>query len=278
MGVEKMTKTEGEIKKVRVNGAAIAYRFDGPEGGRVVLMSNSLMSDRTMWDVTVPALADRYRVLRYDTRGHGRSETTPGPYSIALLADDALALIDALEIRQAHVVGLSMGGMIAQQLGARFPERVLSLGLCDTASEMPPRSLWEERFAIASSRGTAGLVDSTIQRWFTAPFIARDPAAIERVRRMILSTGTEGYIACASAVRDMAQTTMLLRVKAPTLVLVGRQDPACTVEQATVLHRMIDRSELVVLEEAAHLSNIEQPQAFNAALRAFLDRVETALA
>lgn len=273
-----MTKAEGEIKKVRVNGAEIAYRLDGPEGGRVVLMSNSLMSDHTMWDITLPALADRYRVLRYDTRGHGRSETTPGPYSIALLADDALALMDALEIRQAHVVGLSMGGMIAQQLGARFPERVLSLGLCDTASEMPPRSLWAERLAIAAGQGTAGLVDSTIQRWFTAPFIAREPAAIERVRRMILSTGTEGYIACASAVRDMAQTTMLLKVKAPTLVLVGRQDPACTVEQATVIHRMIDRSELVVLEEAAHLSNIEQPQAFNAALRAFLGRVEAALA
>ena len=267
---------EDEIQKIRVNGVEIAYRFDGPEGGTVVLMSNSLMSDHTMWDGTVPALADRYRVLRYDTRGHGRSGTTPGPYSIALLADDALGLLDALAIRQAHIVGLSMGGMIAQQLGARFPARVRSLGLCDTASEMPPRSLWEERFAIARSQGVAGLVDSTIQRWFTAPFIARDPAAIEKVRRMILSTGTEGYIACASAVRDMAQTTMLLKVTAPTLILVGRQDPACTVEQATVIHRMIDGSELVILEDAAHLSNIEQPLAFNGALRAFLDRIEAA--
>jgi len=269
-----MTAKDQEIRRAQVNGVEIACRFDGPEDGHVVVLSNSLMSDHTMWDVTVPALADRYRVLRYDTRGHGRSGTTPGPYSIAMLADDAVGLLDALGIGRVHFVGLSMGGMIAQQMGARFPERVCSLGLCDTASEMPPRSLWAERFEIAESRGVAGLVDSTIQRWFTAPFIARDPAAIEKVRRMILATGKEGYIACGSAVRDMAQTTMLLKVQAPTLVLVGRQDPACTVEQAMVIHRMIDRSEMVVLENAAHLSNIEQPQAFNAALRDFLDRVD----
>ena len=273
-----MATSDTEIRSIAVKGVEIACRFDGPADGPVVLMSNSLMSDHTMWDGNVPALADRYRILRYDTRGHGRSGTTPGPYSIGLLADDALALLDALAIGQAHIVGLSMGGMIAQQLGARFPERVLSLALCDTASEMPPRSLWEERFAVARSQGVAGLVDSTIQRWFTAPFITRDPGAIAKVRRMILATGAEGYIACGSAVRDMAQTTMLLQVKAPTLVLVGRQDPACTVEQATVLYRVIDGAEMVVLEEAAHLSNIEQPQAFNGLLRAFLDRVEIARA
>jgi 3-oxoadipate enol-lactonase len=272
-----MANSAKDIRKVRVNGVELACRFDGSENGRVVMMSNSLMSDYTMWDVTVPALADRYRVLRYDTRGHGGSGTTPGPYTIELLADDAVGLMDALGIRQVHFVGLSMGGMIAQQIGARFPERVFSLSLCDTASEMPPRSLWEERLAIAHSRGVAGLVDATIQRWFTAPFIVRDPQSVEMVRRMILNTGVEGFIACACAVRDMAQTTMLLQVKAPTLVLVGRQDPACSVEKAEVIHRMIDGSQLVILEEAAHLSNIEQPQAFNGALREFIDRVDDAL-
>jgi 3-oxoadipate enol-lactonase len=272
-----MANVQTAIQMIRVNGAEHACRFDGPEGGRVVMMSNSLMSDHTMWDVTVPALTDRYRVLRYDTRGHGRSDTTPGPYSIAMLTDDAVGLMDALAIRQAHFVGLSMGGMIAQQMGARFPERVYSLSLCDTGSEMPPRSVWEERFAIVKSQGIAGLVESTIQRWFTAPFIARDPQSIEKVRRMISGTGAEGYMACGSAVRDMAQTTMLLQVKAPTLILVGRQDPACTVEKSIVLNRMIDGSQMIVLEDAAHLSNIEQPQAFNSALRVFLDRVDDAL-
>ncbi len=272
-----MANGQKAIQKITVNDVELAYRFDGPERGRVVMMSNSLMSDHTMWDVTVPALSDRYRVLRYDTRGHGKSGTTPGPYSIAMLADDAVSLMDALGIRHVHFVGLSMGGMIAQQIGARYADRVYSLSLCDTASEMPPRSVWAERLAIAGSQGVAGLVDSTIQRWFTAPFIARDPQSIEKVRRMILNTGTEGYIACASAVRDMAQTTMLLQVKAPTLVVVGRQDPACSVEKAEVIHRMIDGSQLVIVEEAAHLSNIEQPQVFNAALRGFIDRIDNAL-
>ena len=262
---------------VSVNGAEIACRFDGPAGGRVVLMSNSLMSNWDMWDWTVPALADRYRVLRYDTRGHGRSSTPPGPYTIATMADDAAGLLDALGIASAHFVGLSMGGMIGQQLGARYPAKVLSLALCDTASEMPPRTLWEERLAIARSQGTAALAESTIKRWFTEPFIQRAPGDIEKVRRMILGTGAEGYIACAEGIRDMAQTTMLLKIKAPTLVMTGRQDPACTVDQATVLHRMIDGSQLLILEDAAHLANIEQPQAFNAALRAFIDRVEDGL-
>lgn len=263
---------------VTVNGARLAYRFDGPEKGRVVLMSNSLMSSYDMWDWTVPALADRYRVLRYDTRGHGRSSTPPGPWSIAALADDAAGLLDALGIEAAHFVGLSMGGMVGQQLGARFPARVLSLSLCDTASEMPPRSLWEDRLAIAQKLGVAGLAESTLKRWFTEPFIERAPGEIEKVRRMILGTGVEGYLACARAVRDMAQTTMLLAITAPTLILTGRDDPACTVAHATVLHRMIEGSEMILLDQAAHLSNIEQPQAFNAALRSFIDRVDDALA
>ncbi len=262
---------------IKVNGLEVAYRFDGPEDGHVILMANSLMSDSSMWDWNVPALADRYRVLRYDKRGHGGSQTTPGSYSIAQLADDAVALLDALKIDKVHFIGLSMGGMIGQQLGARYPERVHSLSLCDTASEMPPRNLWEERFEIARKDGIPGLVDGTIKRWFTAPFIERAPQDIAKVRQMILGTELEGYIGCASAVRDMAQTTMLLKIKAPTLILTGRQDPACTVDQAIVLNRMIDGSKMVILEEAAHLSNIEQPEVFNRTVREFIDTVDNTI-
>ena len=120
-------------------------------------------------------------------------------------------------------------------------------------------------------------MDGTIQRWFTAPFVKRAPQDIEKVRRMILGTGVEGYAGCASAVRDMSQTTMLLKIRTPTLVLTGRQDPACTVDQATVLNRMIDGSQMVVLEDAAHLSNIEQPEAFNRTVRTFIDIVDDTL-
>ena len=262
---------------VKTNGVDTAYRFDGPANGRVVLMSNSLMSNYTMWDWTLPALTDRYRVLRYDMRGHGKSGTTPAPYSIPQLADDVVALMDALGVAKAHFVGLSMGGMIGQQLGARYGDRVHSLSLCDTASEMPPRNLWEDRLAAAREKGVAGLADATLQRWFTAPFLKRAPQDIEKVRQMILGTGLEGYIGCASAVRDMSQTTMLLKIKTPTLILTGRQDPATTVEQSTVLNRMIDGSQMVVIEEAAHLSNIEQPAVFNQTVRAFIDKVDATL-
>ncbi len=261
---------------IQVNCAALSYRWDGPENGPVVLLSNSLMSSYDMWDWTVPALADRYRVLRYDTRGHGRSSTPTGPYSIEMMADDAAGLLAALQVESAHCVGLSMGGMAVQQMAVRHPGRVRSLVLCNTASEMPPRSLWEERLATARSQGIAGLVDGTVRRWFTAAFIARAAGDIAKVRSMILGTGVEGYLACAGAVRDMAQTTQLLKIHAPTRIIAGRFDPACTVDQAIVLNRMIDRSELVVLEDAAHLSNIEQPQAFNLALRSFIDRARLA--
>ena len=266
-----------DAKTVKVNGVDIAYRFDGPENGHVLLMANSLMANGSMWDWNVPALADRYRVLRYDKRGHGQSGVSPGPYTIAQLADDAVGLLDALGIAKAHFMGLSIGGMIGQQLGVRFPDRIYSLSLCNTASEMPPRSLWEERFEIARTQGIAGLVDGTIKRWFTAPFIERTPDDIEKVRQMILATNADGYMGCGSAVRDMAQSTMLLKIKTPTLVLSGEHDPACTVDQGTVLHRLIDGSKMVVLKDAAHLSNIEQPAAFNRSVREFIDSVDSQL-
>ena len=266
-----------DVQTAKVNGVDIAYRFDGPKDGRVLLVANSLMANGSMWDWNLPALADRYRVLRYDKRGHGQSGVSPGPYTIAQLADDAVGLLDALGIEKAHFMGLSIGGMIGQQLGARYPERVHSLSLCNSASEMPPRSLWEERFEIARTQGIAGLVEGTIKRWFTAPFIERAPKDIEKVRHMILGTNVDGYMACGSAVRDMAQSTMLLKIKTPTLVLSGQYDPACTVDQGTVLHRLIDGSKMVVLQDAAHLSNIEQPAGFNSAVRAFIDSVDQAL-
>ena len=263
-----------DAKTVNVQGVDIAYRFDGPEHGPVLLVANSLMANGSMWDGNVPAFVDRYRVLRYDKRGHGQSGVVPGPYSIAQLADDAVGLLDALQIKKAHFMGLSIGGMIGQQLGARYPERILSLSLCNTASEMPPRSLWEDRFQTARTQGLSGLVDGTIARWFTTAFIQRAPQEIEKVRQMILGTNVDGYISCGSAVRDMAQSTMLLKIKAPTLVLSGRHDPACTVDQGVVLQRLINGSQMVVIEDAAHLSNIEQPEHFNKTVRKFIDSVD----
>jgi 3-oxoadipate enol-lactonase len=249
----------------------MAYRFDGPDQAPVVMMSNSLMSDHTMWDPQLAVLTKRFRVLRYDTRGHGASETTPGPYTIELLARDAAALMDALDLPAVHFVGLSMGGMIAQYLAAFYGGKIKSLALCDTASEMPPPEMWNERFAVARAKGIEGLADSTLKRWFTPHFLAAGGPAIDKVADMIRSTGADGYIACASGVRDMSQTDILARIKAPTVIIVGRQDPACTLAQSQVLDEHIKQADLVVIEDAAHMANIEQTQAFNEALMGFLE-------
>ena len=257
---------------IQANGIRIAYRFDGPEDAPVVLFSNSLMSDFSMWDAQVAAVTANNRVLRYDQRGHGATETTPGPYTVELLTEDAFALTEALDIGRFHFVGLSMGGFSGQVMAVRHPDRLLSLVLCDTACVMPPESLWNERIHVAETEGIAALAQATLERWFTAPFHRTGKGELERVRRMILATKAEGYIACAQAIRDMRLCGDLPRVKAPTLVLVGEQDPACPVAAAQVLHAGIAGSEYVVIKEAAHLPNIERSAAFNTALLAFLDR------
>lgn len=262
--------SENFLQTALVNGARIAYRIDGPAGAPAVMLSNSLMSTHAMWDPQVDALLQRFRVLRYDTRGHGASEVTPGTYTIELLADDAAALIAHTGIGPVHFVGLSMGGMIGQQLAVRHPEQVLSLSLCDTASEMPPRAMWEDRIATARSQGIAALVDGTLKRWFVAGFAERAPAAIARVREMIVQTTPAGYIGCASAVRDMSQTHILRNIKVPTQVIVGRDDPACTLAQSEVLRREIPGATLHVIDDAAHLSNIEQPEQFTRLLVDFI--------
>jgi 3-oxoadipate enol-lactonase len=259
------------VDKISANGIEMAYRFDGPEGAPIVMLSNSLMSNHTMWDPQMAVLTEQYRVLRYDTRGHGDTDAPPGPYSIQLMAEDAVALLDALKIDKVHLAGLSMGGMIAQFVGANYPDRVHSLMLCDTASEMPTLEMWNDRISTAQDKGIAGLVDGTMQRWFRKPFLDSGSAAIEKVAEMIRTTGVQGYVGCASAVRDMSQTSILSRISAPTIIIVGADDPACTVAQSKVLESEIKGSQLVILKEAAHLANIEQVEAFNDAMMGFLN-------
>lgn len=260
------------VQKVEANGIQVTYRFDGPETAPVVMLSNSLMSNHTMWDPQMEVLTQSFRVLRYDTRGHGDTDAPEGPYSIQLLAEDAVALLDALDIDKVHFAGLSMGGMIAQYLGANYSSRLHSLLLCDTASEMPTLEMWNDRISTARDKGITGLLDGTLQRWFTPPFLKNDKAAVEKVAQMIRTTDTGGYIGCASAVRDMSQTSILSKIDVPTIIIVGEDDPACTVEQSRVLEENIKGSELVILKNAAHLSNIEQIDEFNTAMMGFLEK------
>ncbi|MDP7650811.1 MAG: alpha/beta fold hydrolase [Rhodospirillales bacterium] len=225
-----------------------------------------------MWDAQVPALVRDYRVLRYDTRGHGATEGTPPPYSIDLLVDDARALLDALNIASVHFVGLSLGGMIGQLFAVRYPAFLKSLVLCDTSSHMPPETLWEDRIQTAEDGGIAAMAPATIERWFTAPFRERSAAEIERIGGMIRKTELAGYVGCCRAIQAMNQTALLPQITAPTLIVVGADDPSTTVAASEIIQRAVAGSELVVLDNAAHLSNIEQPEAFNRAMTGFIEK------
>jgi 3-oxoadipate enol-lactonase len=260
------------VTTIKANGIDISYRLDGPKNAPVVMLSNSLMSNYSMWDYQMEELTAKFRVLRYDQRGHGGTQTTPGPYTVELLAEDAAALIDALDLGRVHFVGLSMGGFTGQILGFTCPEKLLSLVLCDTACVMTPTSLWNERIETAREKGIEALAPGTLERWFTPPFHESGKDDLEKIRAMILGTKVDGYIACAQAIRDMFLCDKLSEIDLPTLILVGADDPACPVSAAEQMHKGISGSELVVLANSAHLPNIEQRSAFNETLMAFLNK------
>jgi len=253
---------------INANGIDIAYQFDGPADAPVVMLSNSLATNYSMWDKQIPALTQKYRVLRYDQRGHGGTQATEPPYSFDGLRQDAVALIGALGLDKVHFCGLSMGGMIGQQLGAKNPEVLHSLTLCDTASQLGVPGMWEERINMAREGGMPSLVDPTLQRWFTEGFRANNAAELEPVAEMIMTTPVDGFVGCGMAIDAMDHGDLLPKITTPTLVLVGADDPATTVEHSKVIHDAVSGSEMVVLDDAAHLSNIEQSDAFNTAVLA----------
>jgi 3-oxoadipate enol-lactonase len=265
---------KGKPMKITVNGITVNYTIDGPEHAPVVTMSNSLASNLSMWDPQMPALASRYRVLRYDTRGHGQTDAPPGPYALDDLAEDVRALLQALGISKTHFVGLSMGGMIGQLLGLKYPQMLQSLVLCDTMSQVPPdaKPLWDERIRTAETRGMEPHVESTIGRWFTAPFREQRGEVVDKVRAMIRATPPMGYIGCCHAIAGLNLTERLHAINLPTLIIVGEDDPATPVAASRVIHEHIMGSELVILPSASHLSNIEQAEAFNHTLLDFLTK------
>jgi 3-oxoadipate enol-lactonase len=261
--------------KIEVNGIRINYRVDGPEGAPWVTMSNSLATTHRMWDAQMPAFTPQYRVLRYDKRGHGETDATPGPYSFELLADDVLALLDALGITRTHFVGLSMGGMTGMTMALRRPSVLRSLVLCDTTSKDPlgDPALWQQRIdAVTAGGSMEPLVESTLARFLTPDTVKNRSEVADAVRAMVRSTPIGGYAACCQAISQLNLTDRLPAISLPTLVVVGADDPATTVDMARTIHRGIAGSELVVLDNAAHLSNLEQVDAFNEAVLGFLAR------
>ena len=245
------------------------YRFDGADDAPVVMLSNSLGTNMAMWDAQMPALTARYRVLRYDSRGHGQSAVTPGPYSIEQLARDAVALLDALQLTRVRFCGLSLGGMVGQWLGANAAQRLSRLVLCNTTARIGTADAYNARIDAVNKGGMATIVDGVLARWYTAPFIAAAPDAIAATRTMLLTTPAAGYAASCAAVRDMDQRDSATRIAAPTLVIAGTHDLATPPLEGRFLAERITGARYIELA-AAHLSNIEAPTAFTAALTGFL--------
>lgn len=257
----------------KINGIDLYYEISGKEDGPPILFSNSLASTLHMWDPQMPAFQKHYRVIRYDSRGHGKSGAPEGAYSIETLVDDAIGLLDHLGIDQTDFCGLSKGGMVGQRLATLHPKRVDRLVLCDTACYMGPPEMWEGRIDTASVDGMGGVVDATIMRWFTEPFQKRDPAAVDKVREMILNTPVAGFVGCCRAIQSMDQRETIQAISAPTLVVVGADDPGTTPDAAREIHKRIKGAKLEILPDAAHLANIEQPKLFDEAVLGFLGKV-----
>jgi 3-oxoadipate enol-lactonase len=260
---------------VSANGITVNYTLDGPANAPVVTLSHSLATDLSMWDPQMKALTARYRVLRYDTRGHGGTDAPATAYSLTQLADDARALLHVLGIERTHWVGLSMGGMIGQTLALATPTLFQSLVLCDTSSRIPAEAkpLWQDRIKTAETQGMEPLVEATLGRWFTAPFREQRKDVIEPVRAMIRNTNPRGYAGCCHAISALDLTDRLPGIKLPTLIIVGEEDQGTPVAASQAIQAKIGGSQLEILKSASHLSNMEQPEAFTAALTSFLSRV-----
>ena len=258
---------------VEANGIRIHYQWDGPENGPLVVMSHALAATYQMWDWQIQALTSRYRVLRYDIRGHGKTEIPDGAYTLEMLADDLLGLLDTLGVEKTHLVGLSLGGMIAQHVALKDQNRLSSLVLCDTSSHTPAAlaPVWDRRIRLAQTEGMKALLQQTIERWFSLEYEKQARLDIHKISNMIRDTNPDGFVGCCHAVKNLNTTDRLHEIALPTLLIVGEDDPGATVESHEVIRDRIQASRLVVIPNAQHLSNIEQQTTFNQVLTGFLD-------
>ena len=263
------------VEKVRVGDIDIAYRWDGAVDGPVVMMAHAMGTSHRLWDHQVSALADRFRLLRYDWRGHGDTDAPPGAYTLDQFERDAVGLMDALGLAKVHWVGISTGGMIGQGLAINFPARIETLILCNTTSQSNPwyRAWVAERQAVVMRDGMAPVWDMTKRMWFTDAFVDAGGAAYEDVRNVFVKTKIPGYIGGTSAVADLAYRDHLHRISCPTHIIGAGDDPATPIEQSHAIKDRIPGATLEVIEGQRHFSNVEVPDQFNDILRRRLDQV-----
>lgn len=258
-------------RQIQTAGLRFNVVDEGSRDAPVLVLSHSLAAHLAMWAPQAQALSRDYRVIRYDTRGHGASEVPTGAYSFAELTSDVIALLDALGIARAHVAGLSLGGMTALGLALDYPARIASICAANCSAQAPEgaAAMWDERIANARSQGMVALVEPTIARWFTAAMLATRPAEVEPVRHMIATTPVAGYTGCGAALKTLAYRERLGELRLPALFIAGAQDPAIPVAAMVDMHKRVRGSRLIELP-AAHLANLECAAAFNAALADFL--------
>ncbi|EPW2943786.1 alpha/beta fold hydrolase [Pseudomonas aeruginosa] len=240
------------------DGASLAYRLDGAAEKPLLALSNSIGTTLHMWDAQLPALTRHFRVLRYDARGHGASSVPPGPYTLARLGEDVLELLDALEVRRAHFLGLSLGGIVGQWLALHAPQRIERLVLANTSAWLGPAAQWDERIA-------AGFLGN----WFPPALLERAEPVVERFRAMLMATNRHGLAGSFAAVRDTDLRAQLARIERPTLVIAGAYDTVTAASHGELIAASIAGARLVTLP-AVHLSNVEFPQAFEGAVLSFL--------
>jgi 3-oxoadipate enol-lactonase len=238
----------------------VHHELSGPVDAPVLVLSGSLGTDMTMWDPQVGPLSARFRLLRYDQRGHGRSPVPPGPYSIAELGEDLLGLLDRLEIERASLCGLSIGGMTAMWVAARAPERVRRLALLCTSAQLGPESMWHERAETVRTQGLEAIAEAGLERWFTEGFRREQPETVARLRASLCATPPEGYAGCCEAIAEMDLRGDLPSVAAPTLVIAGADDPATPPAHGRLIAEAIPGAKFELVSPAAHLANLEQAE------------------
>ena len=254
---------------IQSDGCQLNVQVEGPERAPVLMLCNSLGTDLHMWDDQVKAITERYRLVRYDRRGHGKSGAPKGPYNMEMLGRDALAVMDGVGVQKVNWCGLSMGGMVGMWLGANVPQRIDRLVLSNTSSYMADKQIWNDRIKTVRAGGLAAIVDGTMERWFTKPFRESSPEAMERIRAMFMATNTEGYIGCGQAIRDMDHRPLLAKINTPTLVVAGRYDLGTPLEAGEFIAQHTPNAQLAVLE-TAHIANMEQPKVYTDTVLEFL--------
>jgi 3-oxoadipate enol-lactonase len=259
---------------IKANGVTFNCKVEGPEGAPWVTLSHALANNLTLWDEIAATLSDRFRVLRYDQRGHGKSEAVPGPYSFPMLIRDVMEIWDTLGVGQSHWIGLSIGGMIGYGLAIEHPERLKSLIACDSRPDAPPdyAAYFQSRIDKARDKGMEGLVGSTIERWFTPETRAANPPVLDRVRDMIRTTSPIGHEGCCEALKTLSFGPDLNRITVPSLLLGGGGDKGAPPEALAEAAARIPGGEHLVIPDAGHISALENPIAVMAAIEDWLSR------